>query len=104
MKGIYFQKKGIILAKQLLHSVKHVLELFAEMVTFAVFLRRNACLDQLTYKASIEDLPFEREDLFGTNTDAVLWNMDKNIKSFMNIGHHFVLMAIQDQIVAPILI
>lgn len=59
----FLQREGMLLGKQLLISVKHVLDLFAKTVMSVVSLRRHAWLRsmdlQLDTKLIIEGLPFD---------------------------------------------
>lgn len=66
-KDCLLQKGWMLLGKQLLDSVKHILDLFAKSVTSAVCLHQHACQHltdlQPDAKAIIEGLPLKGEGL-----------------------------------------
>lgn len=86
----FLQKEEMQLGKQLLTSVKSVLDLFVKTVTAAVFLQHHAWLQsivlQLDTRVLIEDLPFEGEGLFSNTTDRVFQVLDQSIRALRTLG------------------
>lgn len=83
------QKEGMLIAKQQLNSSKYTLDTFAKTITSATTLRQHAWLcttslqtDMFIYWKST----FDSEGLFHATTDAILQEMDKNIKASGNLS------------------
>lgn len=88
-RGFHIQNEGTVFAKQLLNCTQRILDIIAETIISAVYLRRHAWLCSTDFhqdtKSYTEDL-FEGGGLFSSIMYSILQEMDKSIEASWMLG------------------